>query len=177
MTPYHIGQRMEFPGLAIVVRRQSYMPDRIVAQPRLPESPIEVGSDIDIDSASTQEAISRIVWNIAHAVAPALLLPRARQLAADLGLTVTEWRISYGRRILGRCTSRGIISLSCINVFLPSDLRDYIVWHELAHLSEMNHGPRFHSLCNTYCGGREGNMRAMLRTVKWPLLPLKRKQT
>ncbi len=174
MSFYYDGQRIEADGLVILIRRQSYMPGRIVAQPRLPESPVEVGVDIDIDSPDTQYAIAGIVSNIARSVAPAILLPRARELASRLGLHVSEWRISNGRRILGRCTSRGVISLSCLIVFMPQELRDYIIWHELAHLTEMNHGPRFHALCNAYCGGREADMIASLRNVRWPLPPRRR---
>jgi hypothetical protein len=54
-------------------------------------------------------------------------------------------------------------------VFLQQELRDYIVWHELAHLTHMNHSADFHALCNSYCGGREKDMREKLRLVRWPL--------
>lgn len=174
MSFYYIGQRIEAPGLAIVLRRQSYMPDRIVAQPRLPESPVEIGDNIDMDLPATHDALGRIISNIARAVAPDLLLPRAHELAAALDLKVAEWRISTGRRILGKCSSRGVISLSGVNVFLQQELRDYIVWHELAHLTEMNHGPRFHALCNAYCGGNERVYREKLRLVQWPIPPRRR---
>jgi hypothetical protein len=169
MSLYFEGQKIESDGLTIAIRRQSYMPDRIVAQPRLPESPVEIGTNIDIDAYATQQTIAKIISNIAKNVAPKLLLPRARDLADDLGLDVKEWRISVGRRILGSCTSKGVISLSCMNVFLTQELRDYIVWHELAHLTEMNHSPRFHALCNQYCGDREAELRGKLRLTKWPL--------
>lgn len=174
MSFYYEGQKIDADGLTIQIRRQLYLPERIIAQPRLPESPVEIGVAIDMDSPATQEAIAKIIVSIAKSLAPQLLLPRACELAAALGLRVTEWRISNGRRVLGRCTSRGVISLSCLDVFLPQELRDYIVWHELAHLTEMNHGPRFHALCNSYCGGRERAMRAKLRQVRWPLPPRRR---
>ncbi|HVT51877.1 MAG TPA: M48 family metallopeptidase, partial [Dongiaceae bacterium] len=32
-------------------------------------------------------------------------------------------------------------------VFAPKHVLDYVVAHEVAHLKEMNHGPRFWKLC------------------------------
>lgn len=62
------------------------------------------------------------------------------------------------------------ISLSAITMFLPPHLRDYIVCHELAHLSEMNHSARFHEICNGYCGGREKSLQKELKAFRWPIL-------
>lgn len=55
-------------------------------------------------------------------------------------------------------------------VFLPQELRDYIICHELAHLSEMNHSPRFHALLDSYLDGREAMLAARLRAYSWPVL-------
>ena len=36
---------------------------------------------------------------------------------------------------------------------LPERLRDYVILHELAHITEKNHGPRFWSLLDKMCPG------------------------
>lgn len=82
----------------------------------------------------------------------------------------TGWIISSGFRTLGSCSSSGLISLSHILVFLPEELRDYIILHELAHLSEMNHSARFHALLDSYLDGRESQLRSRLRSFPWPIL-------
>lgn len=46
----------------------------------------------------------------------------------------------------GSCSSSGELSFNYKIFFLPPDLRDYIIVHELAHLKEMNHGSKFWNL-------------------------------
>ncbi|WPJ95771.1 SprT family zinc-dependent metalloprotease [Coraliomargarita algicola] len=50
----------------------------------------------------------------------------------------------------GSCSSRRGISLNWRLVLLRPELQDYVILHELAHLSEMNHGPRFWALLDSY---------------------------
>ena len=40
-----------------------------------------------------------------------------------------------------------------IRIVLPQELQDYVMLHELCHLREMNHGPRFHALLESVCPG------------------------
>lgn len=51
----------------------------------------------------------------------------------------------------GSCTpDRGTIRLSHRLATVPVWVRDYVLVHELAHLREANHGPRFWALVNRY---------------------------
>lgn len=43
----------------------------------------------------------------------------------------------------GSCSSSGAISLCWRLVFAPKEVLDYVILHEVCHLSEMNHSPRF----------------------------------
>ncbi len=167
---YSSPSRLSFPGVDFVIARQSVAPSRILAKAALPVCSLEIGADLDIESGTTTRMISTLLCRMARKTAPQILLPRARQLAARIGRNPAGWTISTGFRTLGTCSCRGLISLSYVLVFLPQELRDYIVFHELAHLSEMNHSPRFHSLLDSYLGGREAELVARLRGYQWPVL-------
>ena len=53
----------------------------------------------------------------------------------------------------GSCSSKGNLSFSWRLIFAPEEVVDYVVAHEVAHLAEMNHGPRFWRLVETLMPG------------------------
>jgi len=55
----------------------------------------------------------------------------------------------------GSCTSDGVLSFSWRIMMAPPPVINYLVAHEVAHLKEMNHGPRFWNLCETLCPDTE----------------------
>ena len=46
----------------------------------------------------------------------------------------------------GSCSTTGVLSFSWRLIMAPADILDYVAAHEVAHLKEMNHGPRFWAL-------------------------------
>ena len=46
----------------------------------------------------------------------------------------------------GSCSRKGSISLNFKLLFMPQEIMDYVIIHELAHTKYRNHGPRFWSL-------------------------------
>jgi predicted metal-dependent hydrolase len=51
----------------------------------------------------------------------------------------------------GSCTADGALSYSWRLILAPPHVLDYVAAHEVAHLREMNHGPRFWRLVLTHC--------------------------
>lgn len=51
--------------------------------------------------------------------------------------------LKYNTSNWGSCSNVGNINLSTCLLFAPDDVVDYVIIHELAHLLEMNHSPRF----------------------------------
>ena len=166
---YADGQVLSFPGFSVGIRRQRLAPGKVLGKAALPVSAVGVGAELDFCHGTTTLAISDMLLKIARKVAPGVLLPVARECAERVGARPAAWAISTGHRVLGVCDSRGTVSLSYILVLLPAELREYVICHELAHLSELNHSPRFHALLDRYLGGREALLASRLRRYRWPV--------
>jgi len=68
---------------------------------------------------------------------------RTWELAALTGVDVKHVTVRNQRARWGSCSGNGTISLNWRLVQTPEFVRDYIVYHELMHLREMNHSSRF----------------------------------
>ncbi len=71
-------------------------------------------------------------------------LPHCCALFPELALP--PLRLRKMRRRWGSCSRRGVVTLNSELIKLPASLIDYVIVHELCHLYEFNHGPRFYRL-------------------------------
>ncbi len=90
---------------------------------------------------------------------------RTRKLAAERIKPILQERIAYYEPMLpkthrplrtvtiraqktrwGSCSAKGGLNFNVKLYFAPPEALDYVVVHELCHLCEMNHGPRFWAL-------------------------------
>jgi predicted metal-dependent hydrolase len=69
--------------------------------------------------------------------------PRLAGMAARIGRVPPPLGLSSARARWGSCSTKSGIRLNWRLIHLPADLIDYVIAHEVAHLVEMNHGPRF----------------------------------
>lgn len=76
---------------------------------------------------------------------------RLAHYAPRLGVAPPSLRISAARTRWGSCSHHGGISLNWRLILMPLAVVDYVVCHELAHLREMNHSPRFWSVVQQLC--------------------------
>jgi len=80
---------------------------------------------------------------------------RMALLAQRIDVKPRSWTISSARSQWGSCTQDGRIRLSWRLVHFALPVIDYVVAHELAHLKELNHSPRFWSAVATLLPGFE----------------------
>ncbi len=76
---------------------------------------------------------------------------RTWELAAETGVAVKEVSVRNQRSRWGSCSASGVISLNWRLVQTPYPVRDYIIYHELMHLKEMNHSDRFWARVGEVC--------------------------
>jgi predicted metal-dependent hydrolase len=69
--------------------------------------------------------------------------PRLAAMAERIGRLPPPLGLSSARARWGSCSTKSGIRLNWRLIHLPADLIDYVIAHEVAHLVEMNHGPRF----------------------------------
>jgi len=76
----------------------------------------------------------------------------AQAYAGELGVRVRQVSIRDQSSRWGSCTAAGSLSFSWRLVLAPSFVLDYLAAHEVAHLVEMNHSPRFWRVVGRVCG-------------------------
>jgi predicted metal-dependent hydrolase len=78
--------------------------------------------------------------------ARAVLVPQIHEWSTRLGVMPSRVVIKKVSSRWGSCSSRGVVSLNYKLLFLPHELQEYVVVHELCHLKELNHSARFWAL-------------------------------
>jgi len=96
---------------------------------------------------------------------------RLALLAQRIDVKPKSWSISSARSQWGSCTHDGRIRLSWRLVHFALPVIDYVVAHELAHLKELNHSPRFWSAVATLLPGFEA-ARDEIKAVDLSALPV-----
>ncbi len=110
------------------------------------DAPFKESMDIAV-SNGLREALIHILREEAK-----LLLPqKAYFFAEQYGFKFNNITIKHNATNWGSCSRLGNINLNLNLIRLPEPLCDYVILHELCHLKEPNHGPRFHALLEHLC--------------------------
>jgi predicted metal-dependent hydrolase len=112
------------------------------------------------------ESSERTLGGLLRQFAEKVLPPRVRELASRHGLPIRRVSVRDQGTRWGSCAASGTVSLNWRLVLLPVELHDYVLWHELAHLTEMNHAESFWNLLRSYDQNTDQHDRALTRVSR-----------
>lgn len=98
-----------------------------------------------------EEFVSRRVRDFLKETARCEITRLAHEKSAVLGKTVRKITIRDTTSLWGSCSRKGHLSFSWRLVLAPSEVLDYLVAHEVAHLVHMNHSPAFWQVVAGLC--------------------------
>ena len=108
--------------------------------------PVELSSAAVLEIRLSDAAAAATVFERAlRARARDIFVARMAAYCERFSITPPTLRLTSARTRWGSCSRLSGIRLNWRLVHAPGDLIDYVIAHELAHLKEMNHTPRFWS--------------------------------
>ena len=105
-----------------------------------------VGGELDFLNRRVTDFIKRQTQTYIEGKAPVL--------ARQIGQTVHRITLKDTTSRWGSCSARGNLNFCWRLGMAPLFVLDYIIAHEVAHLQEMNHGPRFWQVVAQLCDRR-----------------------
>ena len=135
------------------------------ALPGVPRAVLHLG----LVQTATPEQIREAVQGWLQRQARRIFEERCRLYAERLGVRFTRIGLSSAQTRWGSANASGAIRLNWRLVHFALPTIDYVVTHELAHLREMNHSPRFWDVVRSVLPDY-AEARGALRTESLPVL-------
>lgn len=139
------------PGALIPIRGEPHRLVRRGERGGTARFAVENG-ETTLSLACGEAHFSRRVREILTREARADILEAVERYSARLGQRPVRITLRDTRSRWGSCTARGELNFSWRLILAPSLVLDYLVAHEMAHLREMNHSPRFWAVAHDLCG-------------------------
>lgn len=111
------------------------------------------GSELLINPADPHWPESKILTSIERFLkntAEQYIIPRTKQLAEKMVVTVKSITMRQQKTRWGSCSSDGSIQFNWRLVHYAPEIIDYVIVHELAHRVHMNHSSAFWKLVGQY---------------------------
>jgi predicted metal-dependent hydrolase len=127
------------PGASVPLRGR----DHVIRQGEDGPSPVWLDDDNVIRVSGRREHAPRRLLDFLKREAKRTLEERTFEFARRIGVQPRRISVRDTASRWGSCSVARSISFSWRLILAPVFVLDYVVAHEVAHLREMNHGPRF----------------------------------
>jgi predicted metal-dependent hydrolase len=116
------------------------------------------GEAFEITGDGSEERTAPLLEAWFRQAARAVFHARVHALNAETGYAWSRIRVADQTTRWGSCSTKGALSFNWRLLMAPPEVLDYVVIHELAHLREMNHSPRFWALVEARCADYRRHM-------------------
>lgn len=102
---------------------------------------------VDLSLSERKREIGRAYKEYAELFIP----DRVNKYSKQTGWIPDKVRVGSAKTRWGSCSEKGSLNFSWVLIMAPLETIDYVVIHELCHLSEFNHSESFWNLVAQYC--------------------------
>jgi hypothetical protein len=147
-----VPERIAFaPGAILPLRG---IPHRIAHEPgrrAAPAPALDPGGEPILLVRGEADAVPGRIRRFLAASAAADLRVAVERYTAAIGIPARRVTIRDTRSRWGSCSATGSLNFSWRLILAPPIVLDYLAAHEVAHLEELNHSPRFWALLRNIC--------------------------
>jgi len=155
LSVYHDGR--------VVVSRPVYFSERRVRKMMREKSPWIIDKLNLLKKRSTLSPSGN--YSLDKTKAKILIRTRLEYFSSQYGFKYQRLSIRNQKTRWGSCSKQGNLNFNYRLLYLSDKLRDYIIIHELCHLQEFNHSPKFWQLVAEIVPDYE-KMRQKLKSLK-----------
>jgi hypothetical protein len=101
-------------------------------------------------SVNSRTAVEPQLKSLLRQLARSGIRDRAMELALSVEVSVSKVGVRDQTRCWGSCSHQRALSFNWRLLLLPPKLHDYIIYHELAHLTHMDHSASYWDLLTRY---------------------------
>lgn len=148
VTRFAEGGKVQYLGTTVTLRLVTAT-DTVVtslgADANVEANEIRIAMASVAANAPTEAQVREALQSWLQAQARFIFARRLELFAGCMDPRFAGWRLSSARTQWGSCSHNGRIRLNWRLVHFALPVIDYVIAHELSHLRELNHGPRFWS--------------------------------
>ena len=105
----------------------------------------------NVPPALTEEQLRAAVIKLYKLIAKNYITERVLAIAKAMGMAVSAVKINSAKTHWATCSKKSSLNFSWYCIMADPAAIDYIIVHELCHIYEFNHSPKFWSMVEKYC--------------------------